>query len=84
MFEVFACYAADLFYTHSSVKETTVAQAQSTKWSQSSWRAKPIKHVPHYADAGALARVEERLTNFPPLVVRWRGAQSAGVAGTSG
>ncbi len=45
-----------------------MVQAQTSKWSLSSWREKPIKYVPHYADAGALARVEERLRNFPPLV----------------
>ena len=45
-----------------------MVEAKSTKWSLSSWREKPIKHVPHYADAGALARVEERLSDFPPLV----------------
>ncbi len=45
-----------------------MAQAQSAKWSPSSWRRKPISHVPHYADAAALARAEERLKNVPPLV----------------
>ncbi len=44
-------------------------QANTAEWSLSSWREKPIKHVPHYADAGALARVEERLASFPPLVI---------------
>lgn len=41
---------------------------QNKKWNPSSWRDKPIKHVPHYPDASALHRVEERLGNFPPLV----------------
>lgn len=41
---------------------------QNKKWNPSSWRDKPIKHVPHYPDASALHRVEERLANFPPLV----------------
>jgi 3-deoxy-7-phosphoheptulonate synthase len=45
-----------------------MAQAQAAKWSLSSWREKPIKHVPHYAEASALARVEDQLKNFPPLV----------------
>src|SRR5712691_1815037 len=37
-------------------------------WNPSSWRNKPISHVPQYADAGALARAEEQLRNVPPLV----------------
>ena len=39
-----------------------------TKWSPDSWRGFPIKQVPTYSDAGALADVEERLSGFPPLV----------------
>lgn len=45
-----------------------MVQGETTKWSLSSWREKPIKHVPHYTDASALTRVEEQLENFPPLV----------------
>lgn len=45
-----------------------VVQSQTRKWNVSSWREKPIKHVPQYPDANALMRVEERLANFPPLV----------------
>jgi 3-deoxy-7-phosphoheptulonate synthase len=45
-----------------------VVQAKSRKWNLSSWREKPIKYVPQYPDVSALARVEERLANFPPLV----------------
>jgi 3-deoxy-7-phosphoheptulonate synthase len=38
------------------------------KWSQQSWRGMPIRQVPEYPDEEALARVEETLTRFPPLV----------------
>jgi len=34
----------------------------------SSWRGKPIKQVPQYPDAAALAAVETRLKSYPPLV----------------
>ena len=37
-------------------------------WNPASWRAKPITHVPEYQDADALARAEDQLRNFPPLV----------------
>ena len=40
----------------------------SEKWSPQSWRGLPIRQVPGYADAAALARVEQTLQNFPPLV----------------
>ncbi|WP_341912167.1 3-deoxy-7-phosphoheptulonate synthase class II [Ferrovibrio terrae] len=38
------------------------------KWSPDSWRSKPIKQVPEYPDAAALAAAEEKLSNYPPLV----------------
>ncbi len=39
------------------------------KWRPSSWRERPAKHIPSdYPDAGALARVEETLKGYPPLV----------------
>jgi len=38
------------------------------KWTPDSWRAKPIRQVPEYPDAVALARAEETLRGFPPLV----------------
>jgi 3-deoxy-7-phosphoheptulonate synthase len=39
------------------------------KWAPSSWRAKPAKHIPNdYPDAEALARVEQTLRGYPPLV----------------
>jgi 3-deoxy-7-phosphoheptulonate synthase len=43
--------------------------ANSAKnWTPSSWRSKPIKQVPDYPDAAALALVEGRLKTHPPLV----------------
>jgi len=39
------------------------------KWTPSSWRAKPAKHIPSdYPDADALTRVEQTLRSYPPLV----------------
>jgi 3-deoxy-7-phosphoheptulonate synthase len=38
------------------------------KWTPQSWRGLPIRQVPGYADEAALARVEETLVRFPPLV----------------
>jgi 3-deoxy-7-phosphoheptulonate synthase len=40
----------------------------TTKWTPNSWRNKPIKQVPAYPDADALADVEARLRTYPPLV----------------
>jgi len=37
-------------------------------WSPDSWRQKPIRQVPDYPDAKALAEAEEQLAIFPPLV----------------
>ena len=38
------------------------------RWSPDSWRGMPIRQVPEYPDRTALARVEETLHRFPPLV----------------
>jgi 3-deoxy-7-phosphoheptulonate synthase len=38
------------------------------KWSPDSWRSKPILQVPDYPDPAALAAVESKLSNYPPLV----------------
>lgn len=38
------------------------------KWSIDSWQNKPIRQVPVYPDAAALAAVETKLRGFPPLV----------------
>ncbi len=40
----------------------------TAKWSPGSWRGRPIQQVPDYPDPEALARVEETLENYPPLV----------------
>ncbi len=38
-------------------------------WTPSSWRERPAKHIPEdYPDSTALANVEKRLQDFPPLV----------------
>jgi 3-deoxy-7-phosphoheptulonate synthase len=37
-------------------------------WTPSTWRSRPIKQVPDYPDAAALASVEARLKTYPPLV----------------
>src|SRR6267142_6710198 len=38
------------------------------EWTPKSWRGLPIRQVPGYSDEAALARVEEVLHRFPPLV----------------
>ena len=38
------------------------------KWTPDSWRGKPIRQVPDYPDQEALARTEDRLASYPPLV----------------
>src|SRR5262245_37766712 len=38
------------------------------QWTPQTWRDLPIRQVPGYAEATALARVEETLHRFPPLV----------------
>src|SRR5947209_19967958 len=40
----------------------------TAQWNPGSWRGKPIKQVPQYPDASALASVETRLKSYPPLV----------------
>lgn len=40
----------------------------SMSWSPSSWRTKPIRQVPDYPDANALAAAEKTLKVMPPLV----------------
>jgi len=40
-----------------------------TKWTPSSWRSRPAKHIPDdYPDLDALAAVETTLKGYPPLV----------------
>jgi 3-deoxy-7-phosphoheptulonate synthase len=38
------------------------------EWTKSNWRAKPRVQMPDYTDPGALADVEARLAQYPPLV----------------
>ena len=38
------------------------------EWTKSGWRSKPRVQMPDYTDPGALARVEEKLSGYPPLV----------------
>ncbi|MCE2483716.1 MAG: 3-deoxy-7-phosphoheptulonate synthase, partial [Alphaproteobacteria bacterium] len=40
----------------------------ATSWLPGAWRDRPIQQHPTYPDAAALARVESRLSTFPPLV----------------
>ena len=40
----------------------------TTKWSPTSWRAKPISQVPSYPDPTAVEAVEKNLASYPPLV----------------
>ena len=40
----------------------------SGKWAPQSWRGKEVRQVPVYPDQAALARAEETLANYPPLV----------------
>ena len=40
----------------------------TAKWSPESWRGKEIRQAPRYPDESALADVEARLANYPPLV----------------
>ena len=39
-----------------------------TNWKPNSWRNKPAKHIPEYADQDKLNNVLKELSNFPPLV----------------
>ena len=40
----------------------------ANKWAIDSWRGRPALQQPVYADAAALAAVEDRLRGYPPLV----------------
>ena len=40
----------------------------AAKWTPDSWRSRPIRQVPDYPDAAALAQAEAKLRNYPPLV----------------
>jgi 3-deoxy-7-phosphoheptulonate synthase len=55
------------------------------RWTPDSWKARQAEQMPVYEDAGALARVEQQLSAYPPLVfageARRLKAQLARVAG---
>ena len=40
----------------------------SAPWMPESWRSFPVRQIPTYPDAAALATVEDRLSAYPPLV----------------
>ncbi len=44
------------------------AALASGRWSPDSWRFKPVRQMPRYPDEAKLKAVEERLSNYPPLV----------------
>ncbi|WP_170442717.1 class II 3-deoxy-7-phosphoheptulonate synthase [Ruegeria arenilitoris] len=39
-----------------------------TEWQKTNWRSKPRVQMPDYTDAAALAKVEAKLSQYPPLV----------------
>jgi 3-deoxy-7-phosphoheptulonate synthase len=45
-----------------------MAMQKPMNWTPDSWRTKPVRQVPEYPDAKALAAVEDQLAIFPPLV----------------
>jgi len=49
----------------------------ATPWAPESWRKKPIRQVPDYADKSALEQAEKTLANYPPLVLPARRAACA-------
>src|SRR5260370_11882584 len=53
---------------HEADCETVGNRVMTEAWSPQSWRGLPIRQVPGYPDEAALARVEETLVRFPPLV----------------
>ncbi|HZL01193.1 MAG TPA: 3-deoxy-7-phosphoheptulonate synthase class II [Caulobacteraceae bacterium] len=54
----------------------------SERWSPTSWRGRPAKHVPDdYPDAGAVERVEAELRRMPPLVFAGEARRLKGLLG---
>ncbi len=41
---------------------------ETPNWTPETWRSRPVVQMPDYPDADALARVENRLRGYPPLV----------------
>jgi 3-deoxy-7-phosphoheptulonate synthase len=44
-------------------------------WSPTSWRSKPARQMPTYADQAALERTISQLSQLPPIVVSWEVEQ---------
>ncbi len=42
-----------------------------TAWTSDSWRARPARHQPEYADEAALSEATAELAAMPPLVTSW-------------
>lgn len=53
---------------HASVQSSRQSPASSAAWSPSSWRDRPLRQAPEYADKETLKAVEDRLHTYPPLV----------------
>ena len=52
------------------------------RWTPSSWRAKPAKHIPaDYPDPAALERAEDTLRGMPPLVFAGEARRLKGLLG---
>jgi 3-deoxy-7-phosphoheptulonate synthase len=52
------------------------------RWTPSSWRTLPARHVPHdYPDVAALGRVETELRRMPPLVFAGEARRLKGLLG---
>ena len=52
------------------------------RWTPTSWRGKPARHMPtDYPDAAALARAEETLHRMPPLVFAGEARRLKGLLG---
>jgi 3-deoxy-7-phosphoheptulonate synthase len=51
-----------------AAQDVTAVAETAKNWNPSSWRSKPVKHIPEYPDEAALAAVETRLKSYPPLV----------------
>ncbi len=48
---------------------STVAKSAAASWTPSSWRSKPVLHIPSdYPDPAKVAEVEAQLSTYPPLV----------------
>src|SRR5579872_1674660 len=45
-----------------------MSKSRTSAWTPDSWRSRPVKQMPEYPDARALADVEAQLATFPPLV----------------